>query len=284
MLPVDDPGAGNRWRESTARRPVAAVDKNSRPLSADEIRKAKLRARIMNLPISGTSGSKSAHNLEPTNNRGKPIQVGDGWSLDRYTSMANEDIGGRSSQATGSSFYRQISLDRDATPTPPPRQILDDDTFDSLLAEQAAEAEMRRSDKVISTIRSSPPLHTTFIERESISDVNEAILRDRYSDPGPKPSLELSANIREQEPLSPSIAVALSVEDMDTGSLKEDDSLMAPASTSEEQTIAPVAAPEITPENIIPLPEIDSTVVEVSENIISKGAEAEFVSWIIPPG
>lgn len=282
MLPVDDPGAGNRWRESTARRPVAVVDKNSRPLSADEIRKAKLRARIMNLPISGTSGSKSAHNLEPTNNRGKPIQVGDGWSLDRYTSMANEDIGGRSSQATGASFYRQTSLDRDATPTPPPRQILDDDTFDSLLAEQAAEAEMRRSEKAISIIRSSPPMHTTIVERESISDVNEAILLD--SEPDPNPSLEPSANSREQEPLSPSIAVALSVEDMDTGSLKEDDSLMAPASTSAEQTIAPVTAPEIAPENIIPKPEFDSTVVEVSENIISKGAEAEFISWIIPPG
>jgi hypothetical protein len=236
----------------------------------------------MNLPISGTSGSKSAHNLELTNNRGKPIQVGDGWSLDRYTSMANEDIGGRSSQATGASFYRQTSLDRDATPTPPPRQILDDDTFDSLLAEQAAEAEMRRSEKPTSIIRSSPPMHTTIVERESISDVNEAILLDSELDPNP--SLEPSANLREQEPLSPSIAVALSVEDMDTGSLKEDDSLMAPASTSEEQTMAPVTAPEITPENIIPIPEIDSTVVEVSENIISKGAEAEFISWIIPPG
>lgn len=279
MLPVDDPGAGNRWRESTARRPVAVVDKNSRPLSADEIRKAKLRARIMNLPTSGTSGSKSAHNLEPTNSRGKPMQVGDGWSLDRYTSMANEDVGGRPSQATGASFSRQTSLDRDATP--PPRQILDDDTFDCLLAEQAAEAEMRRSEKVI---RSSPPSHPTIIERESISDVNEAISRDRYSDSGPNPSPYPSANLREQEPLSPSIAVALSVEDMDTGSLKEDDSLKAPASTSEEHTIVPITAPEITPENIIPIPEVDSAVVEVSENIISKGAEAEFISWIIPPG
>lgn len=86
MLPVEDMGGGSRWRDSNGRRPVVSTDKMSRPLSADEIRRAKQRARLLQAPTSVVGLDKSLVTQEPAQGRGKPTQVGDGWSLDRFTS------------------------------------------------------------------------------------------------------------------------------------------------------------------------------------------------------
>ncbi|CAN5951480.1 unnamed protein product, partial [Sphagnum jensenii] len=86
VLPVEDMGGGSRWRDINGRRPVVSRDKMSRPLSADEIRRAKQRARLLQAPTSGVGIDKSLVTQEPAQGRGKPTQVGDGWSLDRFTS------------------------------------------------------------------------------------------------------------------------------------------------------------------------------------------------------
>lgn len=257
MLPVEDLGNGNRWREPTARRPVIEVGKTSRPLSADEIRKAKLRARLMQPPTAGSSGNKSASTPELYSSRGKPTPVGDGWSLDRYASM------------DGGDKPRPTTSHVDA-----PRQILDENTFALLLAEQASEAKEAE--------QASSPLHVDTLGKgaESTAHLHDVALPGSISGLGQDTSSHFdNSDDVDRNPLSPSIAVAVSEKSENIVSeVAEDGNLMnEPVSVSPEDSVnIPPAldAPE----------ESGGPDVIAFEIVTCKGMEAQSIPWVAPSG
>jgi len=262
---VEDLGNGNRWRESTARRPVIEVGKTSRPLSADEIRKAKLRARLMQLPTAGTSGNKSLSTPELYSSRGKPTPVGDGWSLDRYASM---DGGDKPTQVGGGvSLLRPTTSNVDVTPAP--RQILDEKTFNLLLAEQASEAK-------VSINKQRSPIYVDTLEKgaESTAHLHDAGFRGSGSNLAQDTSIQLDDVDR--YPLSPSIAVAMSENPTDVVSeVAEDIGVI-----NDPVNVSPAADSLMEP-----VPEENRSLdVIAPENETGKGIEAHSVPWVVPPG
>lgn len=278
MLPVEDLGNGNRWRESTARRPVIEVGKTSRPLSADEIRKAKLRARLMQHPTAGSSGNKSTSTPELHSSRGKPTPVGDGWSLDRYASMDGGDkpaqVGG------GGSLLRPTMSNVDVTSAP--RQILDEKTFDLLLAEQASEAQVPGFEQAITTHRS--PIFVDTLEKgaESTSHLHDAaFLR---SDPNLGQDTSVQLDDVGINPLSPSIAVAISENPMVIGSeVAEDIGVI-----NDQENVVPEDPVNVAPAAASLMDHVpeESRGLDVAapENVPCKGIEAHSVPWVVPSG
>lgn len=281
VLPVEDLGSGNRWREPTARRPVIEVGKTSRPLSADEIRKAKLRARLMQLPTAGTSGHKSLSTQEPYSSRGKPTPVGDGWSLDRYGSM---DSGDKPIQAGGG-----VPLPRPTTSnvesTFAPKQVLDEKTFDQLLAEQAAEAKVDGCEEVTNTQRS--PIHESSLERraESTGHLHDVSLpeSDSILDIGTSFQLATTSDV-DSQPLSPSIAVALCENSVETVSeLAEDIGVVNDAvNVSPEDSVVDT----VVEDSVIEQHPVESGCFDdiPSEPVNDKVIEACLIAWVVPPG
>jgi hypothetical protein len=295
VLPVEDPGNGNRWRESTARRPVIEVGKTSRPLSADEIRKAKLRARIMQLPTTGTSGHKSGSTQEPYSSRGKPTPVGDGWSLDRYASM---DGGDKPTQdGLGASFPRPTTSNVDTTFAP--KQILDEKTFDQLLAEQAAEADAAEAKAVEAkvaeakvlgseqTINTRSPIRVNTLEQgsESTGHLHDVYLPESESNLDLDTSFQqATAIVVDSQPLSPSIAVALCENSSETFSEVAEDTgvINDPVNLSSEQPVVGTVAED----SVMEQAPVESGPLDVipSEPVNDKVIEACLIPWVVPPG
>lgn len=274
MLPVEDLGNGNRWRESTARRPVIEVGKTSRPLSADEIRKAKLRARLMQLPTAGTSGNKSVSTPELYSSRGKPAPVGDGWSLDRYASMDGGDK---------PTLLRPTTSNVDVTSAP--RQILDEKTFDLLLAEQASETKVSGFEQAINTQRS--PINAGVVEKgaESTVHLHDVPLPGSVSDLGQDTTIQLdNTNDVYRNHLSPSIAVAVSEKSTDMVSEVAEDFgvINDPVSVLPEDSVNVSLALDSLMEHASG--KSGGLGVVAPENVTRKGIEAHSVPWVVPSG
>ena len=282
VLPVEDLGNGNRWRESAARRPVIEVGKTSRPLSADEIRKAKLRARIMQLPTAGTTIHKPVSTQEPYSSRGKPTPVGDGWSLDRYASM---DGGDKPTQVGGGvSLPRPTTSNVDTTVVP--KQVLDEKTFDQLLAEEAAEAKVSGYVQAINTRRSPIRVDTLARGAESADHLHNVSILESDSNLGLDPSFEQDTGYIDvdNQPLSPSIAVALCENSSETASeIAEDVGFInEPVHVLPEDPVVDTVAED----SVMEQTPVESVCLDVthSEPVNDKVIEACLIPWVVPPG
>ncbi|KAG0583864.1 hypothetical protein KC19_3G167200 [Ceratodon purpureus] len=294
VLPVEDLGNGNRWRESTARRPVIEVGKTSRPLSADEIRKAKLRARIMQLPTAGTSGHKSTSAQDPFSSRGKPTPVGDGWSLDRYASM---DGGDKPTQDGGGVLLpRPTTSNVDTTSVP--KQVLDEKTFDQLLTEQAAEAKAAEAKAAEAKAAEAKEANAPDFEQAispQISPIRENTLEQgsestgHVSLPENDSNPDVDTNFQQataidvdSQPLSPSIAVALCDNFSETeDEVAEDIGVVNdPINTSPENPVVDTPAEDTVMEQA----PMESECLEVipSEPASDKVIEACLIPWVVP--
>lgn len=291
VLPVDDSGNGNRWRESTTRRPVIEVGKTSRPLSADEIRKAKLRARIMQQPSSGFSGNKQLNAPDQIGSRGKPKPVGDGWSLDRYASMQVMDGSGKSSQiCSGVSLVRPTSFNADTASAP--RLILDDKTFDELLTEQARENDARKLEHTSCTQKKRNHVDSLEEGIEVTGNYQEINLPEGGSDPCVCTYSEMANKVDsgdqptsitvDREPRSPSIVDALRGDSVDLVSdvVEDFDVRSDSVKTSPEDLTTDVAA-----EGLLEATPMETNLrpASASEVVNAKSVEPRVLPWVVPP-